>query len=237
MRAAGIDTVILIRAGLGKIATFPSKVLAREAGIYPVYDDLAQMFLDLSAENGMDFWFGTYDSNRWARGGDPAKEVAVGKAFVDEVWERYGECPAFKGWYLTFEISRMEPEFVECLRRLGEHCKRLTPHLPTLISPYFAGRKITRDPVSLEQHYHDWDQIFGTLAGVVDVVAFQDGQIDYHDLPAFLQANAELMRKHGLRPGPTWRLSTAICRSTSRPSTGASCVGSWTRPKRHVSRR
>ncbi|HWU39484.1 MAG TPA: DUF4434 domain-containing protein, partial [Candidatus Acidoferrum sp.] len=79
MRAAGIDTVILIRAGLGKIATFPSQVLAREAGIYPVYDDLVQMFLDLSAEHGMEFWFGTYDSNCWARGGDPAREVAVGK--------------------------------------------------------------------------------------------------------------------------------------------------------------
>jgi hypothetical protein len=38
------------------------------------------------------------------------------------------------------------------------------------------------------------------LEGVVDIVAFQDGQVDYDVLPDFLQANCELIRNHGMRP-------------------------------------
>jgi len=36
VKALGIDTVILVRCGHGKTATFPSAVLQREVGIYPV---------------------------------------------------------------------------------------------------------------------------------------------------------------------------------------------------------
>jgi hypothetical protein len=198
MKSIGIDTVILIRAGYRKTATFPSQVLQREVGIYPVYSDLAAMFLDLAEENGLDFYFGTYDSGKFAREGNPQREVEVGKAFVDEVWQRYGHRKAFKGWYLTFEISRRQPEFVRCLRELGSHCKGLSPNLPTMISPYIAGRKIAKDPITVEQHYLDWDDILATLAGVVDIVAFQDGHVDYEALPEYLAANRELASKHGM---------------------------------------
>jgi hypothetical protein len=124
----------------------------------------------------------------------------LGRAFADEVWEGYGARQAFRGWYLTFEIGRLERRRVECLRRLGAHCKSLSPHLPCLISPYLYGSKLVRDPITLEQHYADWDEILATLGGVVDVVAFQDGQVGYDVLPEFLQANAELIRRHGMRP-------------------------------------
>ena len=62
MKGIGIDTVILIRAGCGRIATYPSQVLQREVDIYPVYEDLVDRFLTLAEENGMTFFFGTYDS-------------------------------------------------------------------------------------------------------------------------------------------------------------------------------
>lgn len=199
MKSIGIDTVILIRAGYGKTATFASQVLQREVGIYPVYTDLVAMFLDLAEENGLDFYFGTYDSGKFARGGDPQKEVDVGKAFVDEVWQRYGRRKAFKGWYLTFEISRRQPDFVRCLRDLGSHCTALSPALPTMISPYIAGHKIDKSPITVEQHYMDWDDILANLAGVVDIVAFQDGHVDYEALPEYLAANRELATKHGMR--------------------------------------
>ena len=158
------------------------------------------MFLDLAEENQMDFFFGTYDSNKFPREGNPQKEVAIGKAFIDEAWERYGHRKAFKGWYLTFEISRMEREFVDCLHELGRHCKNITPDLPNLISPYLHGSKAFGDPISLDQHYADWDEILSILSGVVDIVAFQDGHVDYDVLPDFIQANSELLRKHGMRP-------------------------------------
>jgi hypothetical protein len=201
MKSIGIDTVILIRAGCGRIATFPSKVLQCEVDIYPVYEDLVDMFLSLAEENGMDFFFGTYDSVTYAKQDRTIQgHLDLGRAFIDEVWERYGHRKAFRGWYLTFEIARKERTRLECLRQLGKHCKDLAPTLPTLISPYIAGDKLVQDAVTLDDHYADWDDILATLAGVVDIVAFQDGQVDYDVLPDFLQANGELISKHRMRP-------------------------------------
>jgi hypothetical protein len=200
MRAIGIDTVILIRAGCGRTATFPSEVLRREVDIYPVYEDLVDMFLARAEENELAFFFGTYDSVTFApQERSIPQHVDLGRAFIDEAWERYGRRGAFKGWYLTFEIGRREPTRLACLRQLGRHCKDISPHLPTLISPYIAGDKLVRDPVSLENHYADWDDILAALEGVVDIVAFQDGQVDYDVLPDFLGANSELIRKHRMR--------------------------------------
>jgi len=199
MKAIGIDTVILIRAGCGRIAAMPSRVLEREVGIYPVYEDLVDLFLGLAEEDGMDFYFGTFDSVSYApRERTIQEHLDLGRAFIDEMWERYGARAAFKGWYLTFEIARREPARLACLRQLGEHCKGISPHLPTLISPYIAGGKLVRDPVTLEEHYRDWDGILAELAHTVDIVAFQDGHVDYDVLPDFLAANSELIRKHGM---------------------------------------
>lgn len=201
MKAIGIDTVILIRAGVGRIAALPSEVLQRAVDIYPVYEDLVDMFLALAEENDMRFFFGTYDSaTRPPRKMSLQEELDIGRDFIDEVWERYGHRKAFRGWYLTFEIGRMERRRVECLRQLGAHCKALSPHLPNLISPYLAGSKLVDDPITLDQHYADWDDILSQLAGVVDIVAFQDGQVDYDLLPGFLEANSELIAKHGMQP-------------------------------------
>jgi hypothetical protein len=201
MRAIGIDTVILIRAGVGRTAACPSEVLRTRADAYPVYHDLVELFLDLAERNGMSFFFGTYDSaTRPPRQWTLDEELDLGRAFVDEVWTRYNDHAAFRGWYLTFEIGRMERRRVECLYELGRHCKSVSPGLPNLISPYLYGGKLVSDPISLEQHYADWDEILSRLEGVVDIVAFQDGQVDYDQLPAFLQANCELIRKHGMRP-------------------------------------
>jgi hypothetical protein len=201
MRSIGIDTVILIRAGWGRKAACPSAVLEERADIYPVYEDLVDLFLCLAQDNDMAFLFGTYDSaTRPPRQWTLEEELDLGRAFIDEVWQRYGRREAFKGWYLTFEIGKMERRRVECLRQLGAHCKALSPDLSNLISPYLYGGKLVDDPITLERHYADWDEILAALEGVVDVVAFQDGQVDYDVLPDFLNANCELIRKHGMRP-------------------------------------
>lgn len=200
MKAVGIDTVILIRAGCGRMATYPSEVLQREVGIYPAYEDLVHLFLSLAEAQGMDFFFGTYDSVTYAPEERTIQaHLDLGRAFIDEAWARYGHRKAFKGWYLTFEIARQDPTRLACLRELGAHCKALAPGLPTLISPYIAGDKLVEDAVSLEDHRADWDDILGSLAGVVDIVAFQDGHVDYDVLPDFLEANCELIREHGMQ--------------------------------------
>ncbi|HMX62854.1 MAG TPA: DUF5109 domain-containing protein, partial [Candidatus Sumerlaeota bacterium] len=40
--------------------------------------------------------------------------------------------------------------------------------------------------------------VFARIKGLVDIVAFQDGQIDFFQLRDFLRVNTELARKHGL---------------------------------------
>ncbi|MBN1579499.1 MAG: DUF4434 domain-containing protein [Anaerolineae bacterium] len=200
MKSIGIDTVIMIRAGWGRKAACPSKVLEQHADIFPVYADLVDMFLDLAQENDMAFFFGTYDSaTHPSRARTLQHELDLGKAFIDEMWARYGQRQAFKGWYLTFEIGKLEKRRVACLRELGAHCKTRSPHLPTLISPYLYGDKLVDDPITLDRHYADWDQILAELKGVVDIVAFQDGQVDYDILPDFLKANSELIQKYNMR--------------------------------------
>lgn len=200
MKNIGIDTVILIRSGWKRIATFNSKVLQKHMNILPVYRDLVSMFLDLAEEHQMEFYFGTYDSGLYWRNEQHEKEIEISKQLVDEVWDIYGSRKAFKGWYLTLELGCRNDTVVQCLYELGMHCKNISDNkLPCLISPYIMGCK-TNNPLTLEQHQSQWDNIFGKLEGAVDIVAFQDGMVDFYDLPAYLEVNNELIRKHGMRP-------------------------------------
>jgi len=52
------------------------------------------MFLDLAQQNDMTFFFGTYDSvTRPERERTIQEHLDLGRAVVDEVWERYGGYP------------------------------------------------------------------------------------------------------------------------------------------------
>ena len=80
---------------------------------------------------------------------------------------------------------------------LAGHLKGLRD-LPILISPYPRGAKQFDRPFTLDEHALHWERIFGRIRGLVDVVAFQDGQVEYRELPAYLRTNAELARAHGI---------------------------------------
>lgn len=199
MAAVGIDTVLMIRSGFGKSIAFPSEVLAREVNAYPVWLDYADLFLDLAERHGMRFFFPTYDSNTFWRTNDIERELNVNLALVDEIWAKYGHRKAFAGWYLTHEYSRHMPEVVAGVRRLGLHCKQISGGLPTVMSPYIQGYKIAPDnALTLDEHIRDWEQVIAGLKGVVDIVAFQDGHVDYHELPAYLEANKRIIEGQGL---------------------------------------
>jgi hypothetical protein len=107
MKSAGIDKVILIRSGYKNWITYPSKVLTTEEKAIPPYTDLVGMFLRLSEENEMDFYFGLYDSGKYWTSGDYEKEVRLNCKVIDEVWQLYGNHKAFKG--LVF-VSGVQPK-------------------------------------------------------------------------------------------------------------------------------
>jgi hypothetical protein len=195
-REIGIDTVIIIRAGYRDKCIFQAKSLP---DLLPVYDDLAQMFLDLAQEQGIGVFFGTYDSGyHWMRQ-NWQQEVEINKAFIDEVVERYGKHPALKGWYLCHETSRNDHHIIELFNHIGGHCKA-AKDLPVLISPFPQGSKQfgAAGAFTVAESASHWDTIFTETQGVIDICAFQDGQVDYQELPAFLEAIGGLGKKHGV---------------------------------------
>jgi hypothetical protein len=127
---------------------------------------------------------------------------------IDEVWNQYGHHAAFKGWYLSMEISRKTKGAIEAFDALGKQCKAVSNNLPTLISPWIDGKKavmaasgqITKeDSVSLQEHEKEWNEIFDGIQDAVDAVAFQDGHIDFHELEDFFRINKQLADKYGLQ--------------------------------------
>jgi hypothetical protein len=208
MKTMGIDTVILIRCGYQRWQTFPSTVLTQERNAYTPPVDLVQLFLELSEKYGMAFYFGIYDSGEFWANGDYEKEVAINLKLIEEVWSRYGNSPAFKGWYLSQEVSRKTGKIIDLYSQLGRHCKEASGGLPTLISPYIDGKKallasqssLTKDQsVSLRQHEEEWGEIFEGIKEAVDIVAFQDGHVGYDELADYLLVNKRLADKYGLR--------------------------------------
>ncbi len=208
MRAIGIDTVILIRSGHKRWLTYPSELLMEREGCYRPPLDLVDLFLKLAEQHGMAFFFGTYDSGRYWSAGDFQKEVDLNRAVADEVWARYGRRAAFKGWYLTQEVSRRTKGIIDLYAAMGRHCKKISNGLPVLISPWIDGPKavssydagIEKDNgISLADHEAEWGEVMAGIRGAVDIVAFQDGHVDFHALPDFLAVNKELAQKHGLR--------------------------------------
>jgi hypothetical protein len=201
MKAIGIDTVILIRAGYRKHATFNSTVLQKEMNIFPVYTDLLDLFLTEAERCGMNFYFGTYDSGKYWVNGEFAKESDLNRAFCDEVVEKYGHRKAFKGWYISHEIHSFNDGMMQVYEQLATHLRQLK-NLPILISPYVKGSKQFGDQaITLKQHEQEWEQVFARIQDHVDIVAFQDGQVHYHELEEYLSLNQRLAKKYGLT---TW---------------------------------
>ena len=208
MKAAGIDTVIVIRSGYRKFITYPSAYLIQEQGCYAPPVDLIELFLTLADQHQMHLYFGLYDSGRYWDTGNMQHEIDANRFVIDEVWKQYGHHPSFRGWYLSMEISRKTKGAIGAFHTLGKQCKDVSGGLPTFISPWIDGKKavlaaqssLTKsDVVSLQAHEREWDELFAGMQGAVDAVAFQDGHIDYHELEDFFRINKKLADKYGMQ--------------------------------------
>jgi len=208
MQKTGIDTIILIRCGHRRWMTFPSQILSAKQGCFNPPLDLVDLFLRLADKYSIDFYFGLYDSGQYWSSGQYQQEVDINLQVIDEVWGRYGNRQAFKGWYLCQEVSRKIGQMTQVYTRMGRHCKDISNGLPVLISPYIDGIKNVSSAeavlsktttVGLAQHEQEWNEMLDGIRGAVDIVAFQDGHVDYNELYDYLQVNKALMEKHGLR--------------------------------------
>ena len=196
-RRIGIDTVVVIRAGYRNRCIFPSKVIP---DLLPTYEDLGSIFFELADEFGLGVWLGTYDSGFWWMRSTWWKEAELNKAFVREAADRYGKHASFKGWYLCHETSRHDTHITELFNSIGAACKSALD-LPVLISPFPQGAKqfSGANVMGLDESMDHWERIFSETKGAFDVCAFQDGQIHYQELPAFLSAVQDLGEKHSVK--------------------------------------
>ena len=208
MKNMGINTVVLIRAGLGRWIAAPFECLLESEEVYYPPVDLVEMFLTLADKYDMAFYFGMYDSGKYWDTGDMTWEVEDNKYVIDEVWENYGsKYKSFGGWYISGEISRATKGAIGAFHTLGKQCKDISNGLPTFISPWIDGKKAImgttkmtkEDAVSVQQHEKEWDEIFDGIHEVVDACAFQDGHIDYDELDAFFSVNKKLADKYGMQ--------------------------------------
>ena len=206
MKAVGIDTVIMIRSGLEKFITYPSKILIEEFGCYEPPVDLVDMFLELAEKYDMRYFFGTYclRHNGHYKDVDVDARWSIEKRLIDEVWERYGHRKAFKGWYLAKEISGNDEAIVREFVNYSSYCKKISGNLPTLISPGMLGRKawMPNEPgahdLDFEHHERTWDTIMKAISGHVDIIAFQDGHVTYEELGPAMALNKRLADKYGI---------------------------------------
>lgn len=208
MHSIGIDTVILIRCGYGRWMTYPSAVLEKQMQGYLPPVDLVDLFLELAEKRGMKLLLGTYDSGIYWHGGDAQRESDINRAVIEECWTRYGHRKAFAGWYLNQEVGRKQRNIIEIYRQIGNCCKEISGGLPVMISPFIDGVKalavndsrLRRNdmPVSLDQHQKEWYEILAGIRDFVDIIAFQDGFCDYHELADFMAVNTELAAYYGM---------------------------------------
>lgn len=214
MKAIGIEMVVLIRSGYKRWQTFSSEVLTKEEKCYNPPIDLVKLFLELAGKYDMQFYFGLYDSGRywvdtdfWTNG-NYEREVLVNRKLIDEVWQKYGSYKSFAGWYLSQECSRNNGKIIEMFSQLGLYCKSVSGGLPVMISPYIDGKKnisqytvqtTKTEAVTLKNHEEEWGEIFEGIQGAVDIVAFQDGHVEFDELVDFLKINKKLCVKYGLQ--------------------------------------
>jgi hypothetical protein len=196
----GLDTVILIRTGMGPRLACPSDAVERNLPTLPVYVDLVQMFLDLAAERGIAFYLGLYDSDYYWHRYDWESEVRINREFIAEMSDRYGHSPAFGGWYLPHETTDTSLRILDINVRLAETIRERSD-LPILISPYSMGRPDIagqRDhrtlPRTADEHGRIWREIFRQYSGLVTHCAFQDATAELLQLDAFTRATAEAAR-------------------------------------------
>lgn len=202
MKRIGIDTVIIIRAGYKSRSVYDSPVLKKYVDMQPAYIDMVDVFLNEAERCGMELFFGIYDSARyWYVERNPEKELEINIDFSEEVAKRYGHRKAFRGWYIAHELNAFEPQSFDALivyEKLAGHLKSLI-NLPVLMSPFFWGRKfMVPNPSTPEEHYCKWDKMLARLEGLVDILAFQDGGVDFLELPEFLKINSELAKKYSM---------------------------------------
>lgn len=190
MQNVGIDTLIFIRGGFYGKTIYPSAYFKTTDT-----DDFAGFILKEAEKRNMSVLMGMYITDLYWNQGDVSGEIDKNRHFLNEVWERYGDIPSFKGWYIPHEQSHNRLNIAEVMHGLSALCKDKTPHLPVMISPFFHT-PITGGHFSPERHAEEWDRLFTRCGRDIDICAFQDGTAPMDQMRDYYMVTKQLCERY-----------------------------------------
>ena len=167
-QANGVDEAYIIRVGWNDSMMFDSKVM--KCTLCPEMD-MVQLFLDLGAKYNVKIYMGMFDTYRYWRLNDWSNEVAINIDLIHELNERYGNHPAWYGWYMSHEGS-MGFHQTQIWKPLCKEIKKFDKTRPIMVSPRYAGSKWSKEiPISPEVHAKHFDYILNDMEGLIDAFA------------------------------------------------------------------
>lgn len=194
MLEVNIDTLIFIRGGMGKKTIYPSEVFGTKTAT-----DFAGFIMEEAELRNMNVYFGLYITDLNWCWGDAAGEIRKNKAFIDEIWKRYGHFRSFKGWYIPQEDSCDDLNLSDVMLGLSGMCKDKAPNTEVLISPFFrTAITCSCDMYPPEKHYEAWDRIFNKAGKDIDICAFQDGTAELEEMEQYYTLTAQLCKKYNI---------------------------------------
>ena len=191
MKAVGIDTLVFIRGGFEGRTIFPS-----ERFFCLRKDDLVDFIFREAEKRDMNVFLGLYISNLTWNDGDVKGEIAANRLFIDEAVKRYGDYKSFKGWYVPHEVATNVYNIGEITKNLSAMCKEKTPEKEVMLSPFFRCETSFHTPFTAERFFDEWDGIFQSFGGDVDICAYQDGSASLDCVEGYFKAARELCDKH-----------------------------------------
>jgi hypothetical protein len=118
---------------------------------------------------------------------------------MDEVLARYGDMPAFKGWYIPHETGSNIFNIQATMGGLAAMCKDRTPDKLVFISPFFRGVNLYPEPMSPQRTAEDWNNIWSTCGKDIDICAFQDGTATLDTYPDYLAEIKKVTDAYNIR--------------------------------------
>lgn len=191
MKKVGIDTLVFIRAGYGERTIYPSDYFGTK-----YEDDLLGFVLQEAEKRNMKVLVGLYLSNLCWNNGDAKTELELNRHFINELWVRYSDYPAFGGWYIPQETCDDCLNITEVMGGLSYMCKEKAPNLPVFISPFFGALPPRNYTVS--RHVEEWNSIFERCGENIDICAFQDGTVPISQMREFYTATKKLCNEHNI---------------------------------------
>ena len=196
MKKVGIDTLVIMRGVFYDKCIYKSKHFPtlKEDG-----EDFAKFIFEEAHKRNMQVYLGLYISNLTWNDGDYKHEVEENKKYIEEVLERYGNMPAFKGWYIPQEGCSHLFNLKQTTEELAGLCKQYTPDKPVLLSPFFKGKNHhPNDSCTPAETEELWLDLLENCKGKVDILAFQDGTAPLDEYEEYLKAMKRVCDKYSM---------------------------------------